>query len=76
MIYPAKKKKPEMIQMAGSNVRSQMEGKERIYSRSDTNKMIKLARKAKSEKDLIELGRFVAEATRMQDMRKPEFVEE
>jgi replication-associated recombination protein RarA len=76
MIYPGKKK-PDMIQVAGNGgeVQSLMEGKERIYSRSDTKRIIDLARAAKSNQDLVALGKFVFSATKKQDSRPPEFVE-
>jgi hypothetical protein len=69
MIYPKKK----MIQVAGdgTKIRAGMNGGERIYSRADT----KMAKAAKSHKDLIALGKFMISATRKQDARKPEFVE-
>lgn len=73
-IYP--KKKASMIQMSGDSgeVQSQLEGKERIYSRADTKEIITLARKAKTEDDLAKLGKLVYNATRKQDSRKPDFV--
>lgn len=69
-------KKKTMIQMTGNagEAQAHMEGKERIYSREDTKKIITLARKAKTEKDFVELGKFVYDATRKQDSRKPQFV--
>lgn len=73
MIYP--KRNPEMIQVAGGKVQSLMKGQERIFSRSDTRKIIKMARTAKTNKDLIELGKFICDATKKQDSRKPEFTD-
>jgi hypothetical protein len=75
-IYPNRKKNAAMIQVAGngSQVRAKMEGAERIYSRQDTKKIMTMAKKARSQKDIIALGKFVAEATQKQDSREPEFV--
>lgn len=72
-IYP--KKKPEMLQLADNKVQAKMEGKERIYSRTDTAKIISMANNAKSKKDLVMLGRFVYKATKKQDSTAPEFTE-
>lgn len=76
MIYPTKKH-PSMIQVVGNGgpVQAGLEGKERIYSREDTKKIISMARAAKSNEDLVALGRFVLSATKIQDARPPEFVE-
>lgn len=74
MIYP--KRKASMAQLAGSGrPQAMMEGAERIYSREDTRRILKLARKATTNEDLYRLGRFVYDATKRQDSRPPEFTD-
>jgi hypothetical protein len=50
-----------------------LQGEERVYSITDTKQMIKLSLDAKTDKDLIELGKFFCKATKKQDKRKPEY---
>jgi len=76
MIYP-KNKKPEMVQLSGDTdkVEMLMQGKERIYSRDDTRRIIDLASKAKSVKDYLVLGKFVYDATKLQDSKAPQYTD-
>lgn len=49
---------------------------ERIFSIPDTKKIIKLAKKAITDKDLIKLGSEVANMIYIQDTNEPEYVTE
>ena len=73
-MYP----KGKMVQLSGKSgkVEAQLNGAERIYSRVDTEKIIKLAKSAKSRTDLIELGRVMMNATKTQDSKDPQFTGE
>ncbi len=77
MIYPKQSKKPELIQLSGDNktVEATLSGPQRIYSRTDTAKIIEMASKAETPRQLLELGRFVYDATKAQDKREPEYTD-
>lgn len=76
MIYPGKSKS-KMVQVFGSGnkVQASLEGAERIYSRGDTKKIVSMAKSAKSDADLVSLGKFMVKATIKQDTRDPEYVD-
>ena len=63
-----------MIQKTGntSKTEAKLEGQERIYSQGDTQAMVDQATNASSREDFIALGKFVYDATKMQDSRDPE----
>lgn len=68
------------MQVIGPNGEVQMviEGGERIFSRSNTKSLVKLAKKAynsKSEKDYKALGKRVFKFLNIQDDNEPEYVE-
>lgn len=70
---------PEM-EVIGANGEVQMviEGGERIFSRSDTKALVKLAKKAdasQAEKDFKALGKRIFKYLTIQDNNKPEYVE-
>lgn len=58
-----------MIQYSGGGktVETTLQGKERIYSREDTMAMVQMATSAQSTKQLMELGKFIYDATKKQD---------
>lgn len=62
-------------QLNGSNGSTQfkLSGGERIFSRADTAQLIFLAQNAKNFSDWVRLGRFLHRATKVQQMRKPEY---
>lgn len=64
----------KMIQKTGdgSRVEAVLEGKERIYSQIDTRNIVRMTQNAASKEDLIELGRYVLEATKKQDSSSPD----
>lgn len=66
-----------LIQLSGDGktVEAIIQGKERIYSRADTKRLMELAKKAKSEDDLFLLGKFFYDATKKQDSRPSEYVD-
>lgn len=66
-----------LLQMSeGGKIESVLKGEERIYSRGDTKRLVELARKAKDKNDFFLLGKFFYDATKKQDSRPPEYVEE
>ena len=58
------------------NVQMIMEGKERIFSRIDTNKIMKFLDKKPNIKNMIELGKIVATIVETHSKQKQEYVEE
>jgi hypothetical protein len=59
----------------GKTVEAILKGKERIYSRGDTKRLMELAKKAKTNDDYFLLGKFLVDATKKQDSRPPEYVD-
>ena len=66
-----------IIQLSGDGktVEAVMRGKERIFSRPDTKRLIELAKKAKTSDDLFLLGEFLYDATKKQDSKPAEYVD-
>jgi hypothetical protein len=77
-LKPKIKKKPEMVQLSGDGktIEATMSGNQRVYSRPDTMKIIQMAKIANSPGKLLELGRFIMQATKTQDAKPPEFTNE
>lgn len=76
-LKPKIKNRPKMVQLSGDGktVEANMSGNQRVYSRQDTMQMIQMARAASSPGKLLELGRFIMQATKVQDAKPPEFTE-
>lgn len=75
--YRAFKSGGSLLQLSeGNKIESVLMGSERIYSRGDTKRMMSLAKKANTKMDLFLLGKFVYDATKKQDSRPPEYVED
>lgn len=73
-LFPTKKR---LIQQgADESPVKALEGGERIFSREDTEILMKMAKTAKTDNQLQELGRFLYEAIAEQDMRQPEYTSE
>ncbi|MCS7316956.1 MAG: hypothetical protein NZZ41_01350 [Candidatus Dojkabacteria bacterium] len=51
-----------------------LEGGELVISRVETEKVIELAKKAKTDEDFIKLGKLMYEIRSKQKKRKPQFV--
>lgn len=77
-LKPKIKKRPKMVQLSGDGrtVEATLSGNQRVYSRPDTMKIIQMARVANSPGKLLELGRFIMQATKGQDAKPPEFTNE
>ena len=77
-------KKPLVFQSGGKmtlyddkgNKQMNMEGGERIFSRTSTKEIISLYNKANDDKSLINLGLAVIKEVNAQNKRKPEYVED
>lgn len=67
-----------LVQLSGDGktVEALLKGEERIYSRSDTKRLMELAKKAKNTKGFYLLGKFLYDATKKQDSRPPEYTDE
>lgn len=67
----------KIVQLSGDGktIEATLKGKERIYSRRDTNRLMQLAKKAKSLDDYFILGKFLYDATKKQDSRPTEYVD-
>lgn len=55
------------------SVQAEMTGAQRIYSRKDTAQIVKMATEAKSQRDILALGKFVYDATKRQDAAEPQY---
>lgn len=66
----------KMIQLNGESgkVETHLQGGERIFSRKNTEELVKVSKTAKSEKELEMLGKMVYSFLKTQDTRKPEYV--
>lgn len=53
----------------------ELEGGELVISRKETKQLIDLVKKAKSEKDILEVGNFLLNVRLKQRKRKPEYVQ-
>jgi len=76
-LFQAYKSGGKIVQLSGDGktVEAILQGKERIYSRGDTKRLMELAKKAKTNNDFFLLGKFLYDATKKQDSRPPEYVD-
>lgn len=66
----------KLIQLNGENgkVQLHLDGGERIFSRKNTEALVKVSKTARSEKELEALGKMAYSFLKIQDTRKPEYV--
>lgn len=66
----------KMNQMSGSSkeVQKKLEGKERIFSRKDTEEIFRLAKLADDDKGLKRLGKALYDMVAVQEEKPPAYV--
>lgn len=65
--------KPKMLQREGLSTSFHLRGKERIFSREATNRIISMAKSPDTPESVRRLGEFVINELAMQDLRPPEY---